>query len=229
MNARPPDRATVRRTRVGAVLLVVGTVQFLVAHLVVQHAWPAPYSWTRNYLSDLGAVTCGGQPGDIVCSPLHAVMNSAFVLQGVLLIAGTVLTAGAWTASAGRRVWQGLIVASGLSWIVVGLVPEDVAGPVHAAGALPGFVVSNVALLVAGASASTRGRRACRRAATVLGVAGVSGLALLAAARGPDSAIGVGAAERLVVFPLQVWAVVVGVALLVGTTAAARPRRSLVA
>ena len=107
MNARPPDRATVRRTRVGAVLLVVGTVQFLVAHLVVQHAWPTPYSWTRNYLSDLGAVTCGGQPGDIVCSPLHAVMNSAFVLQGVLLIGGTVLTAGAWTASTARRVWQG--------------------------------------------------------------------------------------------------------------------------
>jgi hypothetical protein len=69
----------------------------------------------------------------------------------------------------------------------------------------------------------------CRRAATVLGVAGVSGLALLVVARGPDNAIGVGAAERLVVFPLQVWAVVVGVALLVGTTAATRARRSLVA
>ena len=150
-------------------------------------------------------------------------MNTAFVLQGVLLIGGTVLTAAAWPAGAGRRVWQCLVVASGVSWVVVGLAPEDVARTVHVAGALPGFVVSNVALLVAGASAATRVRPACRRAATVLGGAGVVGLVLMAvASRSPDGLVGIGAAERLVVFPLQVWALVVGVALLVGSR-----RRSL--
>ena len=216
-----------RRVRVGAVLFVLGTVQFFVAHVVVQRAWPTPYRWTANYLSDLGAVTCGGLPGDGVCSPLHAVMNSAFLLQGVLLISGTLLTAAAWTPSTGRRVWQGLVVASGVSWVVVGLAPEDVARTTHAAGALPGFVVSNVALLVAGASTSTRVHRVCRRAATVLGVVGVSGFALLAvASRGPDGLVGVGAAERVVVFPLQVWAVVVGVALLSAGRRSEKPRRA---
>ena len=199
------------RIRVGALLLVLGTVQFFVAHVVVAGAWPSSYSWAENYISDLGAVACG-----TVCSPLHAVMNSAFVLQGLLLISGTVLTAAAWPPSAGRRVWQGLVIASGASWIVVGLAPEDVARSVHAAGALPGFVVSNVALLVAGMSTSTRVHRVCQRAAVVLGVVGVVGFALLAVAtRRPDTLVGTGAAERLVVFPLQIWALVVGVALLV--------------
>ena len=138
------------RIRWGAVLLVLGTVQFFVAHVVVQSAWPTAYSWAENYISDLGAVTCDPRPGDTVCSPLHAVMNVAFVLQGVLLIGGTVLTAAAWTACAGRRVWQGLIVASGVSWIVVGLVPEDLDGTAHPAGALPGFLVINAAQLVPG-------------------------------------------------------------------------------
>jgi hypothetical membrane protein len=209
------------RTRVGAVLLVLGTVQFLVAHLVVQSAWPVPYSWAADYISDLGAVTC--TPG--VCSPWHAVMNTAFVLQGLLLIGGTLLTAGAWTAGAGRRVWQGLVVAAGVSWVVVGLVPEDVDRTLHAAAALPGFVVSNAALLVAGASTSTRRYPAVHRAATMLGAVGVAGFVLLAVATwwpdgpvaGPDGYKG--AAERAVVFPLQIWAVVAGVAL----TRRARP------
>jgi hypothetical membrane protein len=206
-------RRRTARIRVGAVLLVLGTVQFLVAHLVVQSAWPVPYSWAADYISDLGAVTCGPAPG--VCSPRHAVMNTAFVLQGVLLIAGTLLTAGAWTAGTGRRVWQGLAVASGVSWIVVGLVPEDVNGALHAAGALPGFVVSNAALLVAGASMSTRLLPPARRAATVLGIVGVVGFVLLAVATTwPDGPVAVGAAERAVVFPLQIWALVTGVALL---------------
>lgn len=208
-------RRRTARIRVGAVLLVLGTVQFFAAHVIAQSAWPVPYSWAADYISDLGAVTCVLGAADAVCSPLHAVMNTGFVLQGVLLIAGTVLTAEAWAAGGGRRVWQGLAVASGVSWIVVGLVPEDVDGAVHAAGALPGFLVSNAALLVAGASTSTRRHRSSRRAATVLGVVGVVGFALLAVATTwPDGPVGVGAAERAVVFPLQIWALVTGVALL---------------
>ena len=199
---------TARSVRAGAVLLCAGTAQFLVAHLVVQAAWPTPYSWAGNYLSDLGAVGCG----PAVCSPLHAIKNAAFVLQGVLLLAGTALTDGAWRP--GRRVWQGLVGVSSASWIVVGLVPEDVGSPLHAAAALPGFAASNLALLVAAVSASTRDHRACRLAAAVLGAVGVAGLVLLAAAVGPAGGpVGVGTAERLVVFPLQVWAVVAGVAL----------------
>jgi hypothetical membrane protein len=208
------------RTRAGAILLVLGTVQFFVAHAVAQSAWPTPYSWTDDYISDLGAVTCGTAP-DAVCSPLHAVANAAFVLQGVLLICGTALTGAAWTASRGRRVWRGLLVAAGASWIVVGLVPSDVDGTVHAAAALPGFLASNAALLVAGASRSTRHRPVCRRAATGLGVAGVVGLVVLGlASRWPGTPVGIGAAERLVVFPHQVWALVVGAALLLPERAA---------
>ncbi|HEX6344617.1 DUF998 domain-containing protein [Umezawaea sp.] len=202
---RPPWKA-----RLGGALLVLGTVQFFVAHVVVQSAWDQPrYRWSTNYISDLGAVGCGPVLGNDVCSPLHAVMNTAFVAQGVLLLAGIVLT-----SPAGRRhAWRTMVGLTGISWVVVGLVPEDVDLTVHSIGALPVFLLGNAALVVAGTS--TRDRPAVRRAALALGVIGLLGFALtVLATANPGGAIGVGAAERVTVFPLQVWALLFGAAVL---------------
>ena len=203
------------RIRLGGALLALGTVQFLVAHVVVQNAWERPrYSWWTNYISDLGAVGCAPVLGNDVCSPLHAAMNTAFVLQGVLLLAGVLLTANAWAARGNRRVWQVMVGLSGVSWIVVGLVPEDVDLTVHSIGALPIFILGNVALVVAGTSASTRDRPVARVAALVLGVVGLLGFALtVLAVANPQGVIGIGFAERVTVFPLQLWALVTGIGL----------------
>ncbi len=208
--------STTRRTRLGGALLALGTVQFLVLHVIVQNAWVHPrYSWWTNYISDLGAVRCGPVLGNDVCSPLHAGMNTAFIAQGVLLIVGVALTADAWAAKGNRRVWQGMVGVTGASWIVVGLVPEDVDLAVHSIGALPIFVLGNAALVAAGVSASTRNRPTARATALVLGVVGLLGFALTVfAVANPGGAIGIGFAERVTVFPLQVWALVVGVGLL---------------
>lgn len=201
-----------RSARLGGALLVLGTVQFLVLHVVVQSAWNQPrYSWWTNYISDLGAVRCGPVLGNDVCSPLHAGMNTAFIVQGVLLLAGTVLTATTWSTKGNRRVWQTMVGLAGVSWIVVGLVPEDVDLTAHSIGALPIFVLGNVALVVAGTSASTRNRPAARVAALVLGVVGLLGFVLtMLATAYPQGVIGIGIAERVTVFPLQIWALVVG-------------------
>lgn len=224
--ASPPSPPTGQReawrTRLGGGLLALGSAQFFVMHLVVQSAWTQPpYSWWSNYVSDLGAVACAPVLSNPVCSPLHLGMNMSFVAQGLLLLAGTVLTANAWANPSHPRRWQTLVGLAALSWIVIGLVPEDVDLTVHSIGALPIFVLGNLALLVAGTSASTRNRPAIRRAALVLGVVGLLGFALtLVAIATAGGGLGVGTAERVTVFPLQVWGFVCGLGI---STTANRP------
>ncbi|HWO66727.1 MAG TPA: DUF998 domain-containing protein [Umezawaea sp.] len=202
--------------RLGGALFALGTAQFLVLHLIVQNAWERPrYNWWTNYISDLGAVGCAPVLGNEVCSPLHTAMNTAFVLQGVLLLAGVVLTANAWATKGNRRTWQVMVGLAGVSWIVVGLVPEDVNLTLHSIGALPIFILGNIALVVAGTSASTRNRPVARVTALVLGVVGLLGFTLtVLAAANPNGVIGIGFAERVTAFPLQVWALVVGIGVL---------------
>ncbi|GHG53615.1 hypothetical protein GCM10012320_24340 [Sinomonas cellulolyticus] len=77
----------------------VSVVQFFVAEAATIAAWrgPAPYSRRLNLISDLGQRHCGLHGTREVCSPLHALMNVSFVLQGfgmviaALLITSTVL------------------------------------------------------------------------------------------------------------------------------------------
>lgn len=202
--------------RLGGMLLILGTVQFFILHTIVQSAWTDPtYSWWNNYISDLGAVHCGQILGNYVCSPLHAGMNTAFIVQGILLIAGVFLTADAWAPKTNGRAWRAMVGVTGLSWIVIGLIPEDVNLTGHSIGALPIFILGNIALIVAGVSASTRNRPVVRRTALILGVLGLLGFALTALAiANPEGVIGIGAAERITVFPLQVWALITGLNIL---------------
>lgn len=211
----PESRRTTGRTRLGAALLILGTVQFLVMHLVVQSAWEQPrYSWWTNYISDLGAVHCAPVLGNDVCSPLHAGINAAFIAQGILLALGTILVSTAWAQTGRKLAWQVMVVLSGLSWIIVGLIPEDVSITGHSIGALPIFIVGNIALIVAGRSGSTRNRPVVRRSALVLGITGLLGFALTAIAiADPTGPVGIGIAERITVFPLQVWAIVAGISI----------------
>lgn len=210
-----PTPSTNTSARVGAALLVLSTLQFFTAHFVVESAWTVvPYSWWNNYLSDLGAVHCGEFLGNMVCSPRHALINTSIAIQGAGLIIGILLTANTWLVDGRRRVWQTMVVIAGLSYVMVGLVPEDVNFTLHAIVASPLFFVGNAALLVAGASASTRNRPAIRRAATILGSLGFLGIILIVVARSAFGGDGVGAAERLAVFPLQLWGAALGLVLL---------------
>lgn len=62
-------------------MLWMACLQFFLAEQVVRFGWTLPYSFARNYVSDLAATACSAQ----VCSPWHALMNCSFVLQGLLI------------------------------------------------------------------------------------------------------------------------------------------------
>jgi hypothetical membrane protein len=202
------------------------TVAYLVIQPVVAAAWPTPYDLATNSISDLGVTRCGSYPqlADRVvyaCSPRHALMNTVFVLVGLLTAAGAVLTRGVWPRR--RLTWVGVafVVLAGVGGILVGLAPADVNLAVHAAGALlqvPGAV--GPLLLGVAAWRVQRGV-----AAFSVGCGVVGSAACLLYFSGSDLGLGLGVMEHLAFDPLTVWTTVLGVVLLGYRLAARRAAR----
>ena len=114
------------KTRFGAALWIF-CLQYFAAEAIAIHAWPGGYSLSRNYISDLGALGCGIHAAGIagatetLCSPMHAVMNGAFVLQGVLILAGAAMVSSGFSKGVMGVLALVLIGVSGLGVALVGL------------------------------------------------------------------------------------------------------------
>jgi hypothetical membrane protein len=195
-----------KKTEIGAVLWIF-CLQYFLAEAVAISAWPGHYSLSANYISDLGALRCGAQAQGLagaterLCSPLHAVMNASFGLQGLLIIGGAILTAPLFPKGWSWKIALLLIGASGLGVFVVGLAPEDAAPAPHYFGAVENFLCCNAGLVVTGVAlqrwrGQTRGIGALTLAAGSLGLLGV---ALLAAKT--YLGFGVGGMERIAAYP----------------------------
>lgn len=216
--------------RLGAALWVVGALQFLVTHLIVQAVWNTPYRWSANNISDLGNVQCGawGDPPRFVCSPLHALMNASFATQGAALILGVLLLWSGWRSTRASRVGRVLLLLGGAGWTLAGLFPADVNENVHVLGAALIFVLGNLGLLLSGPAFDTGGPT-LRVLGALLGAAGL--VAMILFFRGESLGLGMGGMERVAVFPLQLWTLLAGGTVLIvplGRAQAGRttPRRS---
>jgi hypothetical membrane protein len=195
------------------------TLVFLVGQAVAQAASKAPYSLTRSYISDLGATGCGpltvATYHAYVCSPLHDVMNAAFVISGLLTLLGAIATRHAWPR---RRLtsWGLVFLAlAGAGQILVGLRPDNVDIRLHALGALFGIPGSNIGMILLGA-ATWRARPAIGILSGVCGIVGLIGCLLTGAG------VSAGAAERLAAYPPVLWTILLGGFLL--WSARARPQ-----
>jgi hypothetical membrane protein len=204
----------------GALLWVVGVLEFLVGMVVTQLGWSNPsYSLTNNYISDLGAVNCGPFGGQYVCSPWHVVFNVSIIVMGVLLILGVLLLPSAFPNRRTRTVGLGLLAIAGLGAIGVGVSPEDVNLTAHSLSALLAFAGGGLALMALGIAMFRDTRWDGYRAYSVF-----SGLFALVALGlflghswqwgGAWSDLGVGGIERLIVAPILLWALVAGIHLL---------------
>jgi hypothetical membrane protein len=147
------------RLTVGAVVLVVNALQWVIAEAVTAAAWSdPPYSYARNYISDLGVPDCGTKfQGREICSPSHALMNTSFALQGILFAAGVLLLAGTLGEGRRRRVVSALAVAHGVGFVLVGLFHGSANGSsyslvLHVVGASVGILCANTLAIMAGAS-----------------------------------------------------------------------------
>src|SRR6185436_952573 len=113
--------------RLGALAWLLAA-QFFVAQIAVASAWTIPFSLKTLVISDLGNTACGPYPNPssvIVCSPWHAAMNTSFIIVGITMAAGAILTRGAFKAGWRRTFAVALFVAAGIGVLMVGVYPEN--------------------------------------------------------------------------------------------------------
>jgi hypothetical membrane protein len=198
------------------------TVAYLLVQPVVAAAWPIPYGLATNAISDLGVTSCGSYPQfddrvGYACSPRHALMNTVFVLVGVLTAAGAVLTRDLWPQRRVTSVAVAFVVLAGVGGILLGLAPANVNLAAHAAGALL-QVPGAVGPLLLGVAA-WRAQRGVAAFSVLCGVVGSA--ACLLYFSGSDLGLGLGVMEHLAFDPLTIWTTVLG-AVLLGRWLAAR-------
>ena len=144
----------VKRWRVGSVLLMLAAVVYLMCEAITAAAWvDPPYKYHYNFISDLGVPVVMELQGRILNSPLQLLMRFAFILQGVLFVAGYSL--GSDVLPKNRRK-AGIFLAAThtVGIIMVALFPgyEYRGLPLHMIGAVLAIPMGNVALLYTGLS-----------------------------------------------------------------------------
>lgn len=149
-NVATPDRPviTARRRAAGA-LLVAGPAIFLLIEFITAAAWvDTPYSYTRNFISNLGVQGPSTLFEQYMFSPLYWLMNTGFLVYGFVILAGVVMLEGL----TGWRRWAAILPAVVLAGgsVLLGLYPgsgesvTDGTGDFHSNGAFAAFFGANL-------------------------------------------------------------------------------------
>jgi hypothetical membrane protein len=175
------------------------TLQFFVAETVAELRFDGAYSRADDVISDLGASY----------SPAAGLMNASFVLQGVLIAGGALLLRPALPGAVGRLA-AALLTVAGVGVLVVGVVPLDANGTVHAGGAVAYLAGSSLGLLALAHALRPRSELL----GSVLAVLGVLSTAMTVFfLAGITRFLGEGGTERAAAYALPVALAVAGVAL----------------
>ncbi len=172
--------------RISGYLASIGTLQFIIAMTVAESLYPG-YSVHQNYISDLGV------------GPTAPIFNVSIVIFGILaLIAGVLLLREL------RMPFTVAMILAGLGAIGVGLFPEGSPYHLHTAFSL-------VAFLFGGLTAAFSYRVQPRALSAVsIALGATSLLALILYAYGYYAGLGPGGMERLVAYPVLLWALMFG-------------------
>jgi hypothetical membrane protein len=198
-------------------------ITFFVAQVAVAYSWQSrpreprgivrdhPYSFFANTISDLGetAKFTYGRPR--MWSPDHVWMDVAFVLLGVVMIAGTPFIYQEFNENTRGKVWVARIgfsaqALAGAGAITVGFVPENVNDFGHKLGAGLAIGVGTLGVLLLGLSIPLPGR--IRR--FMLWCMPVSLVAILLFAIHEYLGFGPGGMERIAAYPEVIWLIMFG-------------------
>jgi hypothetical membrane protein len=215
MNSKPISLG--EPLKVAGVLCIVAPLQWFILVFVAQAYYPR-YSMTKNDLSDLGA-TCHNAVGPTpdVCTIYQTasiIWNVTLSLFGLL----TVLAAYFIYRGLKNRLFCTFLGLFGLGALMAGVVPENVNLTAHGLGALVSFVAGGAAAITVYRLRLTTSRL-FTIASIILGTISIAGLILLIFvpfATLESSAIGHGGDERIIVYPLYIWEMILGAVLLWG-------------
>jgi hypothetical membrane protein len=192
-----------RSAKVGGLLLLIGSVQFVIGMAVAQWLWVGSYSLSQNDISDLGGPNSAGA----------TVFNVSVRVLGILALVGAALLYRAFAPKTASKVGVALLMIGGLGAIGVGLFPEnspELGGSIHGLATLVAFLGAGLALLVLSTAMLRDTRWDGFRLFTVVGGV-VTLVAMTLYVEGNYLGLGRGGMERLVVAPILLWTVLVGV------------------
>ena len=202
-------------------ILLAASLQYFVAEILTALAWTkVPYSFFHNYISDLGVPECIVLPSRAVCSPAHLVMDTSFILQGILIIAAFFVLMPLIKRARTRATLGTLALLFGIGIIIVGSFPgstaEVIAGnqgrqTMHVLGAFLAICFGNILLIVAGVTI-----RHLNRAYALLSITmGCIGLVAIFLSQITTLGLGVGGIERIAVNSIIIWFILTGGTLLI--------------
>ena len=211
-----------RRSSVtAAICWILAAVVYLLAEAVAASAFPG-YSYGMNYISDLGVPDIemlGSRPID---SPLHMVINIAFVVHGLLFaLAALCVARGPWATWRLPFITFAFVHALGMVMIAVvngGQHNNDLGlAWFHLLGAFFAFFGGHLAAIVIGFSL-LRNRRTSFMGflSVVIGAIGILGIVMLQidARVIPGTLLPDGVWERIGMYSIVVWEVFFAVVLL---------------
>ncbi|UWD79579.1 DUF998 domain-containing protein [Curtobacterium flaccumfaciens] len=222
-----------RGALVSGALWTVAGVGWLVGEAVSASAFPG-YDYATNYISDLGVPDVGTFQGRSIDSPLHVLMNTTFIGQGVLFGIAAVLAVVVFRAASRRaRVATAVLAVVHLFGMVLvgsfhGSQTSTDGGTIvfHVLGAAAAITTGNLVAITAGIG--SRAPAAYRIASVALGIVGLVSLVMLVV----DSSSTVievlpdGVWERASVYTIVAWELLTGIALLVAGTRRLRTARA---
>ena len=215
-----------RRNVLAATALLLAAATFVVAEAVTAAAWDHPaYSYANDFVSDLGVP---GPPtvfkGHVVHSPLALLLNTAFIVNGALVVIAAALLLRPRRQGRLAR-WQfRLVIGYGLGLFIASQYHEvpNWMLPWHALGATLIIGGGNIAVFLTGRLGGRLGLPSwLARVFTGLGAVGFAFFLIVQVLVVVDSAVlphNIGTLERVAAYPLLFAQLAAGVGLLVEAT-----------
>lgn len=213
------DDATTGRTALAGTLLAAAGCVILMGVITAEALYPARYTTFENEISDLGATK---PPNSVILQPSATIFNATMMVSGLAIVLAGILL----TRQRVRRFLSVTILLLGAGVLGVGVFPGNV-GSVHPWFALLAFVAGGLAAIAT--YFAMRGRVGAF--AAVLGVISLSTLlyALFAGLSAPIvQDLGDGGTERWVAYPVVLWLVLFGGALMAGVDVRRRTQSATV-
>jgi hypothetical membrane protein len=203
----PPDTKQAQRTRIAGALLALTGVGILMAIITNEALYPAArhYNTFANTISDLGGTI---PPNSYMVQPNRAIFIAMMAVSGTLVLVSTYLL---WPSIARRRISIGLLVF-GVSLAGLAVFPGNV--PTwHPWIALTCFMAGSITAIMS--------RKVLHRPVAYFAVA-LGVIALVATFAGLEAFegmgaqkwIGLGGVERWIAYPVLMWLVIFGTALM---------------
>ncbi|GAY71932.1 DUF998 domain-containing protein [Lentilactobacillus kosonis] len=198
------------RQKISGIFLILSGAIFLITEFISAAAWSHPaYSYTYNFISNLGVRGPSHLFGQYMLSPLSWVMNTGFISFGILIFIGTLFLTNISRAAHWITSILGLIVAVG--GVLVGYFHGlgealiDGTGMYHSMGAFMAFIFGNILLITFGSINLPLSKRS-KLILILLGIFGIIATLSYTAALilAPDNhpIIIIGLIERCAVYPI---------------------------